>query len=184
MTAGCAYLHFSRLCVISSLVQRSMIVPYCAKSPSASSTRASLPRLSVDSPGREKNPFFTPFAFYTVDFVSLKWQLWKSAALMSHGRLIEFNFTRGPIDTTIAFSRAFAWAQLPSMWRYMVLWGNWPVSQVLMLCGALDWCSSCLLISWLMVRAPREPRFTWRYWAKGRDNTWVDASVAGKKKAQ
>lgn len=52
-----------------------------------------------------------------------------------------------------------------------------PVSQVLMLCGALDWCSSCLLISWLMVKAPREPRFTWRYWAKGQDNTCVDASV-------
>ena len=44
---------------------------------------------------------------------------------------------------------------------------DWPVSQVLMLCGALDWCSSCLFISWLMVRAPREPRFAWRYWAEG-----------------
>lgn len=52
-----------------------------------------------------------------------------------------------------------------SLHLYREYFIDWPVSQVLMLWGALDWCSSCLFISWLMVRAPREPRFTWRYWA-------------------
>lgn len=32
-----------------------------------------------------------------------------------------------------------------------------PVSQLLMLWGALDWCSSCRFINWLIVRAPRIP---------------------------
>jgi hypothetical protein len=62
---------------------------------------------------------------------------------------------------------------------YLQIWrggpevaSDWPVSQVLMLWGALDWCSNCLFINWLMVRAPNEPRFAWRYWAGVRTHTY------------
>lgn len=40
-----------------------------------------------------------------------------------------------------------------------------PASQVLILWGALHWCSSCLFISWFIVKAPREPLFICRNWA-------------------
>lgn len=78
MTAGCAYLHFSRLRVISSLVQRYHDCAILCKITQCFlffPTLASLPRLPVNSPEVKKNPFFTPFAFYTVDFVYLKTQL-------------------------------------------------------------------------------------------------------------
>lgn len=51
-------------------------------------------------------------------------------------------------------------------------WCYWPVSHVLMFCGALDWCSNCLFINWHMVTAPRDPRFTWRYWAVNQTHTF------------
>lgn len=53
-------------------------------------TLARLPRLPVNSPEMKNNPFFTPFAFYTVDFVYLKTQLWKSAVLISYRDLHSF----------------------------------------------------------------------------------------------
>lgn len=34
-----------------------------------------------------------------------------------------------------------------------------------MLWGALDWCSSCRFINWLIVRTPRDPLFICLYWA-------------------
>lgn len=36
---------------------------------------------------------------------------------------------------------------------------------MLILWGALDWCSSCLFISWFIVRAPKEPLFICLNWA-------------------
>lgn len=60
------------------------------------------------------------------------------------------------------------------LYYFILFYFYWPVSQVQMLCGALDWCSSCLFISWLIVRAPREPRFTWRYWAKGQTQNMLN----------
>lgn len=100
----CHFLPRSKVPWLCHIVQN-----HCAFFP----TLASLPRLPVNSPEMKNNPFFTPFAFYAVDFVYLKTQLWKSVVLMSCRDLHSF-VLHLTVNTAITFSFTFAWVQPPS----------------------------------------------------------------------